>query len=747
MSTSESAVPAAAAAFSAAMVLGAGLCSAAQAETFVEYPDFYTGEDGASEGIVFETSVSVLTPAYGSYVKGPVTVVFRAPGMRHVKAFCWGGPEDRSPWGDGRDVLLAELEMDGSETAEAEFVFPADAFPNGPTTIRIHAKDDTNRQDICELQLFNLGGFPWRQGLPKEDPPGAKGMALVFADDFDGPLSISPDGRGARYAAHKTGGGDFSGWQFSDPVADGYPFSQRDTWLRIHASKPFGGTGRSGILSSLRADGTGVCVPVPSYFECRFVAHSAPGSWPAFWTLTRGTLGMDPTNPLYEERKAAGTDELDIIEAYGGYGKGNPNSGGFYSQVTHFWGQERPAWANPKLPDGSDNPDYRPTSFRTDTLQLGERSSWSWTPHTYGLAITETDTVYYFDNIEVGRHPTGPVSLSQPAWFLINYAIGGISGWKIDMERYGNRSDMWVDFVRVYSGRIGEPTLESDGFVSAARPAQVTISSLHEGAVLRYTLDGSEPTEQSPRYTGPIAVAQSCTVTARAFPAASTTLLPSPAAKLVVRAAPGVDGTVGISFVDVREADRLLAPADVAGYEAFAQGNWNQVDAKPGKTQDFVTSDGRASPVRLEISGDAQGARAEPWGFSGNDGRLQTGCVQPEPALTLSGIPYKSYDVLVYLTAGPNSSEGNVRIQAAPDAVGTVPEVNGYAFSHGWLGGQRAIAASLPGTKGDNANLIRFSGCSASSIVITLEKTGWWTGIAAIQIIPTGTSTSQFGVY
>ena len=41
-----------------------------------------------------------------------------------------------------------------------------------------------------------------------------------FADDFDGPLSISPDGRGARYAAHKTGGGDFSGWPFSDPAGD-----------------------------------------------------------------------------------------------------------------------------------------------------------------------------------------------------------------------------------------------------------------------------------------------------------------------------------------------------------------------------------------------------------------------------------------------------------------------------------------------------------------------------------------------
>ena len=102
-------------------------------------------------------------------------------------------------------------------------------------------------------------------------------------------------------------------------------------------------------------------------------------------------------------------------------------------------------------PDGSDNPDYRPTSFRTDTLQLGERSSWSWTPHTYGLAITETDTVYYFDNIEVLRHPTNDISKKKPLFFLINYAIGGISGWPIDLERFGNASDMYVDYVRVFA--------------------------------------------------------------------------------------------------------------------------------------------------------------------------------------------------------------------------------------------------------------------------------------------------------
>ena len=32
------------------------------------------------------------------------------------------------------------------------------------------------------------------------------------------------------------------------------------------------------------------------------------------------------------------------------------------------------------------------------------------------------------------------------------YAIGGLSGWHIDLNRYGNQSDMWIDYVRVYQG-------------------------------------------------------------------------------------------------------------------------------------------------------------------------------------------------------------------------------------------------------------------------------------------------------
>ena len=394
-----------------------------------EYPEFYNGD--SAKGIDFVQSIKVLAPRHCSNVKGDVTVVFEAKGMTRVLARCWrhGGE-----WGS--DSVLADIRL-GAD-GRGEFVFHADSFPAGPATIRLQSIDGKGHQDYCELQVYNLGGVPWKQGLPKKDPPGAAGMKLVFSDDFDGPLSVSPDGRGAKYAAHKTGGGDFSGWPFSDPEGDCLPFGQQDTYLRIHASKPFGTNGRTGILSSIRSDGTGVAVPVPAYFECRLMCHSAPGSWGAFWTLTKGTIGMKNDDPKFEEVKKAGCDELDVLECYGGYGPRNPNHGGRYGVTTHWWGQKDMGNAPHAFPDA---------------MKMAGGSSWSWTFHTYGLAITETDTVYYFDDVEVLRHPTGPVTKSQDTWFLINYAIAGISGWPYDVERYGNESDMWVDWVRVYCGK------------------------------------------------------------------------------------------------------------------------------------------------------------------------------------------------------------------------------------------------------------------------------------------------------
>jgi beta-glucanase (GH16 family) len=68
---------------------------------------------------------------------------------------------------------------------------------------------------------------------------------------------------------------------------------------------------------------------------------------------------------------------------------------------------------------------------------------------TYGCKITPTDTIYYCDNIEVGRHATLPLSKQDPFYFLINLATGG--GWPVDLSRYHGLADMYVDYVRVYA--------------------------------------------------------------------------------------------------------------------------------------------------------------------------------------------------------------------------------------------------------------------------------------------------------
>jgi hypothetical protein len=408
-----------------------------QAKKSAEYGDFNPGTNSTA-GSEWIKSIVIKSPEPRSEVKGDVKVEFQAPGMTAARALCWQQPtpEETSPWGH-------DVNLDPNLTLDAEgngsFVFPAEKFPNGPITIRIMTRNEAKKQDIRELQLFNTGGVVWNQGIPKSDPPAAKGMKLAFSDDFAEPLSISSNGRGKRYMAHKPGGGDFSGYIFTGPEGPKNPFGQAGTFLKIHASKNAADPkdkGSSGIIAPVDADGVGCFVKAPFYMECRFTAQSAPGTWPAFWTL--GSREEDKGN------KKAPCDELDIIEAYGGVGKGNPNAFGLYSVVSHFWNQTDARGKPLKM--------SVPTDKRVTMTTLGGKSSWSTTFHTYGLLVTAADTAYFCDDIEVLRHPTNEVSKTARFFFLINYAIGGISGWKIDLEREGYATDMWVDFVRVYQG-------------------------------------------------------------------------------------------------------------------------------------------------------------------------------------------------------------------------------------------------------------------------------------------------------
>ena len=461
-----------------------------------EYSDQFNYGQASGKGKDWIQVIKVLAPEYRSSISGKTTIRFQAPGMDKAEARCWHQADDSnsSPWGYDAIVLPAR---DISNEKEISFTFDADTFPHGPINIRIATQNKKGKRDLCELQLYNKNGVKWKYGAPNEKPPAAKDLELVFADDFESMPSISKLGIGTTYMGHKPpdGSQDFSGYRFSHK--DDYPgahdpYEQMGTWLRIKArgngdKKTWG----SGIFAPMDVNYNGVAVKPPFYMECRMTAQSAPGTWPAFWTLTI----PNPDIP--------GCDELDIIEGYGGLGPGNPNDNVGYHCVSHFWGQ----------------PEYKKqikgkykTHTRAPMMTLGGKSFWSTTFHTYGVYVDEKDTVYYFDNHEVLRHPSGPVSQQTAAYFLINYAIGGISGWKIDLKRYGNATDMWVDWVRVYSASLPAPRVYPKTSYFFNDAVEIDANSSSPQAQIHYTTDGSTPTAASPKANGTLKIKQACTV-------------------------------------------------------------------------------------------------------------------------------------------------------------------------------------------------------------------------------------------
>ena len=365
--------------------------------------------------------IAVVSPAYCSDVEGDTTVSLLAPGFGSVTVKCWKqGP------GFGMDSTVATVTLDDKGTGN--FSFQAGAYPHGPLMMRISGLCE-GTEDRCYLQLYNKGGVSWNEGAPKDPPPAAKGMVLLFADDFTGPLSISSNDPKSIYYDHKPGGGDFSTLPFSGYHSAANPFAQVGEYLRIRASEK---KHSAGLISSLKNDGSGIKAKLPCYFECRFLGPNAIGTWPAFWLLS------DWDQP---EGHQAPCDELDIIEAYGGEGPHEPNAHDLYMITPHAWNQGE---AGKALETKAQAEIHNPIAMK----KAGIPSTWSESFHVYGCKITETDTIYYCDNIEVGRHKTLPVSKQRPFYFMINLATGG--GWPVDLSRYGGVADMYVDYVRVY---------------------------------------------------------------------------------------------------------------------------------------------------------------------------------------------------------------------------------------------------------------------------------------------------------
>jgi len=289
-----------------------------------------------------------------------------------------------------------------------------------------------------------------------------------------------------------------------------------------------------------------------------------------------------------------GTDEIDIIEAYGGRGRGNPNHPG-YSIVTHFWGQNGP--------DGKQRKGFSAVPL---IMQLGGGSYWSTTFHTYAVRVDLDDTIFYFDDIEVHRHPTNVVSRQNPHLLLVNLAIGGISGWPTNLTRYGEGTDMWVDYLRVYA----KETVPED-----YRPHFVPQSDLRTAAIgLNFTVSGAAAT----------------VIDATGDPAG----------------APGVrhqrwnhlEGGVG-------QATELIdaTGTTVSGLTT----KWTGLGADP----------------------QAASKQGREWGFQFADLRLQRGLMLEGGRLEVSGVPYPRYDVYVYFGAQDHGGTGSATISSTTGEV------------------------------------------------------------------------------
>jgi hypothetical protein len=371
--------------------------------------------------------ISVVSPEYRSTVKGDTKVDFCAPGLATAEATCW----KQGPGFGSRSKLTAHpIKLDAQ--GNGSFTFPADQFPHGPTIVRIiGSKSDGKITDNCYLELFNEGGVAWDKSLKDVPAPKqAAGMALTFSDDFDTMPTISRTGAGATYCSLKPDGGEFGDAVFADHEGPYDPFYQTESYLRIRmTSRPglvdprgWKRTATTGFLSSEREDGTGFHTQGghDQYFECRLLNGAAPGTWPAFWTLSaKNFLGnADPC------------DELDILESYMPWADS-------YHVTPHEWNYKTGKADKWKV---------------QDVTKIGGKGNVCETFHTYGCLITKEVTTYYFDNVKVFTHPTLKYSWEDGNYFMINLAFQDrkdayVNG---DFQRYGGADDLWTDWVRVY---------------------------------------------------------------------------------------------------------------------------------------------------------------------------------------------------------------------------------------------------------------------------------------------------------
>ena len=377
------------------------------------------GQCDASSAPVAEPAPGRLTlvcPSPGSAVGRRTSIVVAADPGTPLEALTWTGRSGAGP-GSVAVVASATAGADGRATLQVD----TSRTPRGPLTLRVQeAGGDPDRS--LYVQLVHRGG---RQVRSTGSAPA--GMTLQWAEEFTGPVSISRTGAGAEYAATKpdaSSSGQFGEARFADPASGAGTVATVDgDYLRIRARPAGDGTGEpagsghvAGLLASADDGGAGFAAQY-GYFEARMMGAPGPGAWPAFWMLD--------TESAARASDTAG--EVDAVELYGANTMGS-------CHTLHSWGAAAPA-----APDGDGQPSCQDENGFAD---------WALAWHTYGVRITPDGATFSIDGQQVAS-PRGLSHSAEPFFFLVDLALGG--GWPVDLGPTGGITDMYVDWVHVYT--------------------------------------------------------------------------------------------------------------------------------------------------------------------------------------------------------------------------------------------------------------------------------------------------------
>jgi hypothetical protein len=253
--------------------------------------------------------------------------------------------------------------------------------------------------------------------------------ALTFDEEFNS-LSLSsssPKGAATWFGYPPNGATGWfssSGW---NPNAFGVTNGVLNDLCWSNSTPINGANWQSGFMCSVDTTEAGFAQEY-GYFEMRCqMPNAGKGAWPAFWLSTIAGLNKG-TN-----------EEVDIFEWYG-----NTDTPGSYQAVIS---EGSINWN----PDGSHDKSV-PSLYSPATPMPGGAYPWEGY-HIYGCLINSSNITWYIDGLQANQVPTPTAHVTTPFYIMIDYAIGGTSGWPITGTPFntGGSSSFLVDWVRVYA--------------------------------------------------------------------------------------------------------------------------------------------------------------------------------------------------------------------------------------------------------------------------------------------------------